>query len=507
MCSICCETFTNKKRAKIECPHCEFLVCKVCFETYLLTDNSMYPKCMKCNHELNIDFLHQNTSKIFCNSKFLEKRARDSLSREKSLLPKTQIYVKREKEKRKLILEIKEKQAEYEELQRLTNNAYYEKRVLEGLLHNNYSDITNIDERSLERLKFSIGCPIKDCKGFLSQSYKCGTCGVKVCPHCREPKEYTQEQLQKFNIEQKEHVCDENIVENIKLIKSDSKPCPNCRVSIYKIEGCDQMYCTSCNTPFSWKTGKKVSGRIHNPHYYEFLRNQANGGPIAREPGDNPCEQQVGIPIIRFIIKKYASYGSLVDQNNSIIYLPMFTVMEALRMPLHIREVLLPEFPLIEQMENSKEAIKSRVKYLMNEMQEDAWLSIIKSRLKRADFAKNINELLTMVALAIDATFQNTFDQYRHSNTHSVEEDEQFKKSIYTSIPKFYKELDSIKKYANEEFRKLNRQYNLRTFVITEYWAIKPCNSSIIPRVCSCDYDPNIRPPRVQRVQHIYCKC
>jgi hypothetical protein len=51
---------------------------------------------------------------------------------------------------------------------------------------------------------------------------------------------------------------------------------------------CDQMYCVECHTAFSWQTGAVVNGVIHNPHYYEFLRNQGNG--IApRNAGDVPC--------------------------------------------------------------------------------------------------------------------------------------------------------------------------------------------------------------------------
>lgn len=47
-------------------------------------------------------------------------------------------------------------------------------------------------------------------------------------------------------------------------------------------KNCDQMFCNLCQTAFSWKTGIIEVGRIHNPHYYEFLRKQ-NNGEIPRE--------------------------------------------------------------------------------------------------------------------------------------------------------------------------------------------------------------------------------
>jgi hypothetical protein len=47
-------------------------------------------------------------------------------------------------------------------------------------------------------------------------------------------------------------------------------------------KNCDQIWCSLCQTAFSWKTGIIEVGRIHNPHYYEFLRKQ-NNGEIPRE--------------------------------------------------------------------------------------------------------------------------------------------------------------------------------------------------------------------------------
>jgi hypothetical protein len=81
-------------------------------------------------------------------------------------------------------------------------------------------------------------------------------------------------------------------VATAKLLAKDSRPCPGCGTVITKIEGCDQMWCPQCHTAFSWKTGQKETGVVHNPHFYEWQRKQ-NGGIAPRVLGDVACG---GIP-------------------------------------------------------------------------------------------------------------------------------------------------------------------------------------------------------------------
>jgi hypothetical protein len=167
-----------------------------------------------------------------------------------------------------------------------------------------------------ERAHFVRKCPMEDCRGFLSSAWKCGLCQTHVCSKCHEPKlegegtvedvqedtkevtegikqenteDTKQEEEETAGIRPRGHVCDPNNVETANLLKKDSKPCPKCACIIFKISGCDQMFCTQCHTAFSWKTGAIETKVIHNPHYYQYLRDQSANGEIPRNPLDNPC--------------------------------------------------------------------------------------------------------------------------------------------------------------------------------------------------------------------------
>jgi hypothetical protein len=97
------------------------------------------------------------------------------------------------------------------------------------------------------------------------------------------------------------HVCNPDDVSSARLIREETKPCPTCTTRIYKIDGCDQMWCIECKTAFSWKSGEIVNGKIHNPHYYEYLRKTQGFVPRA----DNPCQEMQNMQYLRTFFQKH----------------------------------------------------------------------------------------------------------------------------------------------------------------------------------------------------------
>ncbi len=90
---------------------------------------------------------------------------------------------------------------------------------------------------------------------------ECKKCLEKTCIVCQE------------DFKDEKHVCNKDIIKSLKLIDSDSKPCPGCKINIQKTSGCNQMWCTICHSFFDWVTNKMCDDKEirHNPHYFDFL--------------------------------------------------------------------------------------------------------------------------------------------------------------------------------------------------------------------------------------------
>ena len=130
-------------------------------------------------------------------------------------------------------------------------------------------------------VRFTRACPKESCKGYLNSAWNCGLCKTKFCKEC--------------HVEDTEnHICNDDDIATAKLIMSETKPCPGCSISVTKLDGCDQMWCTQCRTAWDWKTGR-IQTRVHNPHYFEYLRSRGgdeNQVVAPRNPDEIRCGRE-----------------------------------------------------------------------------------------------------------------------------------------------------------------------------------------------------------------------
>ena len=109
------------------------------------------------------------------------------------------------------------------------------------------------DNNSEKNKLLQFKCPDESCNGlFYKDNYNCTICKKLICHKCH-----------KFNDDN--HTCESNDIKNINEVLKNITQCPSCKEIIHKIEGCNDMFCTICNTYFNFKT-RKETGYRHNPH-------------------------------------------------------------------------------------------------------------------------------------------------------------------------------------------------------------------------------------------------
>ena len=371
-CPVCIESYTQEKRRKIYCDFCHYVACHTCVKRYILES----PQCMNCNKSWSRVMISNKFSQSFMNTEF--KRARENilLDHENSMIQATQPYIEVETRKDEIIAKSIQIKQNIHTLARQRRQIVIvdidTKRIdtdirraiaMFELDHDQlmfeYTLLLNGHMTNTE-VQYHNKCPREKCSGFLNNKWKCAVCSLYTCKECHEPKDSD------------DHVCDPNSVETVKhLAGSEYKKCPTCSMSIFKTEGCLQMFCVSCKTAFNWRTGQIVTGRIHNPHYYEYMRQR---GQIEREIGDVQCG---GLPNVHTV-------AAIVGWSSPLIRF-------------HRLLVEFYDIELVPQQEVDifQLNLKERVKFITKKLSRDYFKTIIQQRDKMIQKKKEIGLINT----------------------------------------------------------------------------------------------------------------
>jgi 6-pyruvoyl-tetrahydropterin synthase len=451
-CSVC----IDDKRV-ITCPACRYQACSECIVRYLNPEPFVdpVPKCMSCKAIWTFEFLYLNFSTSF-NNVYKTNIAKLLFERQKTLLPYTQIkmqehatQVEKMKEQMNELkrLLLKEKDVE------VRSQLKYQISSLKLRCNRDMPIEENLNPLEIPIVKECIRCDSiekkdekkteKDepCKGFINTAdYKCTLCRVQICKHCR--------------LVEHPGKCDSDLVKTIKLLKKETKPCPKCSVPIYKIDGCDQMWCVQCHTAFSWTKGIIEKGKVHNPHYYEFKRkngglerdvNDVKGDEKMDEKNENGCRNVSVESIIRiWMIKvkqeklgwRFDTYLNVLDQAHRLS-------VERENGHLH---------PLTEQ-ELERRNEERRVKYSKNILSEKQFITELKKDEKRKELQYEESLVYIMVSNVIRDILYNYVN-------HDV------------STPQTVEQLNNLKNYANDVFYRLGERFKVCVPHIDDKWTI-----------------------------------
>jgi len=395
------------------------------------------------------------------NEDYKKHRQNILLDREKSRLPAAQIILERYKlaEGRiAMIEEIKKKSNEYyalyhQEIRNYERELAINRRLLAGEdiqlrpvdENGNELDLTTNEKEEKEKHRlFVMPCPGNDCRGFLSSAYKCGICDRFTCPDCREVKGLNRDV---------EHTCNPDSVANVRALKKECRCCPECGASIFRIEGCSQMFCTMCKTGFDWNTGKKVTtGAIHNPHYFEYLR-VTNGGVAPRTAGDIPCVAgRMPNPHDIYSIARAA----IIPTDNINLIADVIQVIN------HIRYT---EIPRVTNGAEDSDNTELNIKYLRNDYSEGRWKQLLQQREKRRmrrDEIRQQYEALVGAAADILSRYPNRIEIARLI----ADKDKNDIAKLNTTVNEIIVMLRSLREMFNTNMFALSKRYNTRVLIL-----------------------------------------
>ena len=498
-CSICVEPFTSNERKPITCPKCNIIVCKKCVQTFLKTISDE-PYCMNCKFGWDNTFLFNNINKTFINSELKKARTLRTYETEKARFPETMAELEEFNEHKKKISqydeiyknrqdildqistleiqlrELRHKSMDYGEL--LYQIRYINENRCDPLKVNQYFRQQSKPKQKVTR-EFKHPCPAEGCNGIMGKNWTCPVCETHACSKCFE-------NLGK-NPKKDEHECKKENLESANEIRKNTRACPTCAVPIFKISGCDQMWCTQCQVAFSWTSGKIIRGnRIHNPHYYQAL--QAGNINVARNPGDQICG---GIPLAHHMSRKFRAFNGIKIEDfyeansNGYRNTRISSKKEIVKNDILVKHpnANLYSFLLYitRNFHHNEDVIINRMRTQIqnNTDNSDIRMRFITKEITEAEFKRNLcmrntkryktNELLQIIELFHTVCTDNMRSIY---NINPEEFDNSMERIKDIIMNTYIKNIQRIRQYCNEQFVQFHKNNNLTTHYITDLFEI-----------------------------------
>lgn len=388
-CGICCETFNQATRKRVVCPSCQVESCQACVRRYLV-ESTVDAKCLSCRVLWNDEFLRSVLPRAFLDGEYREHQKDVLLSRAEVELGRLQ------------------EEARARPLREQRAKEVYEIRRQLWDLRRRLRELINAREEAPreagERAVFTMGCPASGCRGQLSTAYRCGLCERSFCAQCHAEK-------------QPGHECREEEAATVRLLRENTKPCPKCRQGIYKLSGCDQMWCTSCHTFFSWRTGRALEGGpVHNPHYFAFL--EQNRG-VAVDPRAHGCEN------VNAIVRNLRSFPPEVS--------------EVVRLSNHLAGVTVPRLRrFLDGAGRRRDELG--VQFLLNRVDTEQWRALLYRDHRKEEKSRRYLQTLEMLTASIS---------------------DQVRQYISRGLPEavLLENCQLLLRFTNEELDRMRKQY------------------------------------------------
>ena len=443
-CQICCNEFNKSTRTPVSCKNqeCDVLACKECVRTYLSTQTGD-PHCMGCKIAFDDNFIVMNLNRTWCEKDYRQHRKGILLEQQMARMPETVEAAERYNEINAIAEKNRELNSQISDLRRAIRQLEIERNRNEVRVYN-LNRHGNPEGKEQEKRKFIMACPDDDCRGYLSSGYKCEMCKLFTCSHCLK--------IIGPDKNNHNHVCDEDDVKTADFIKSTTKPCPGCGERIFKIEGCDQMWCTQCHVAFSWRTGMVDNGVVHNPHFYAHQR--AGGGAPLRNPGEIACGGMPNWWNIRNVMR--TRYYVLHSPHRNDFRKFIENIGDLHRTFAHIQHYELQRAR--QKIRDNANHEPDRIRYLLKQItKEELANNVIRKDKLRRKYTElvHIYELIHVVSVDLFRWIENYI-----ANEAPKSQENDVELIIMTNINEKINELEALRVYANEQLGTISVSYN-----------------------------------------------
>jgi hypothetical protein len=342
-CFICYEDINNEK---LKCS-CNIDTCAKCLKKWLFVNPDKDPNCPNCLKIIPIHNIYEMFDLSFLDGEYYDLRSELLFQKEQNYFIEDMDIVHSEIKRRQLQKQIRSLYSKKRQLKRM-------KKCLDEINFNikelidKKSEYIKIKKKESKQKKILIPCPKKQCRGMILDNCICCICELLICFDCLQEKK-------------ENHQCIVSDKETAIEIRRNTKPCPQCGVRIFKISGCDQMWCTQCHSTFSYETGKKLNQTmIHNPHYFEYIfNNNVNE--------QNDCERD----FLNYVINR-------LNQNNNLDKYRSF-IQVLLNRIYHFEHMILPQYTIDPLKTNAD----IRCKYLLKDIDKKDLKRLLYKREKR----------------------------------------------------------------------------------------------------------------------------
>lgn len=215
------------------------------------------------------------------------------------------------------------------------------------------------------------------------------------------------------------------------------------------VKNCDQMFCTICNTAFSWTKGTIEKGPIHNPHYFAWKIQNAKS-ELQNTNTEAICnDNQYPTIMMLQIATKYSS--EFVKK----------WIMYFLQYFLHIDNVVRPVYEPIATID---EKMEINVEYMIGKICKTEWKKQLYSCEKRQEMARDIIELIDMAITISGERFRKIINE---SNTH---------KNKVVLEPVLF-EINNLIDYIENEVENIRKRFMIKNIIIPEQpWNVERKN-------------------------------